>query len=136
MVIILFRVLIILALFFIFFATVQYIRSPQRKIQKAKEMYSFYFLDEPEDNKKNLQFTYKGCLFEGEKYLGTTETAFEVVNIDVTVRRPIELRGITKTDLAFLEEEILSKYPYATVNWKHPINQLIEQEETTIQRIK
>ncbi|HLR14288.1 MAG TPA: sigma-w pathway protein ysdB [Bacillota bacterium] len=136
MVIILFRVLIILALFFIFFAAVQYIRSPQRKIQKAKEMYSFYFLDEPEDNKKNLQFTYKGCLFEGEKYLGTTETAFEVVNIDVTVRRPIELRGITKTDLAFLEEEILSKYPYATVNWKHPINQLIEQEEATIQRIK
>lgn len=136
MVIILFRILIILAIAFIFLAALQYVRSPQRKIQKAKDMQSFYFLDEPEDNKKNLQFTYKGCLFEGEKYLGTTETAFEVVNIHITVQRPIELRGITKTDLAFLEEEIISKYPYATVTWKHPINQLIEHETATIERIK
>lgn len=136
MIVILFRVLIIVAIAFLFYALTQYLQSPLRKIKKAKDMHAFYFLDEPEDNKKNMQFTYKGCLFEGEKYLGTTDTAFEVVTIHITVQRPIELRGVNKTDLAFLEEEIVSKYPHATIYWKHPINQLIEHETATVQRIK
>lgn len=136
MVVMLFRVLIIIAVAFIFFTAYQYMRSPQRKLTKAKQMQTFYFLDEPEDNKKNLQFTYKGCLFEGEKYLGTTKTAFEVVDIHITVGRPIELRGINKTDLDFLGEEIVRAYPHATITWKHPINQLIEQDESNLERIK
>ncbi len=136
MVVILFRILIMIAVAFIFFTAYQYFRRPQRKLAKAKQMQTFYFLDEPEDNKKNLQFTYKGCLFEGEKYLGTTETAFEVVDIHITVQRPIELRGITKTDLAFLEEEVMNVYPHATIHWKHPINQLIEQNDSNLKRIQ
>ncbi len=72
-----------------------------------------------------MQFVYKGCLFEGEKYLGTTEDAFEVVNIHVTVRDPLELRGLTRDDLYFMEKEILMRYPYASIEWKHPINQLL-----------
>lgn len=136
MIIILFRVLIIIAMAFLFFSVYQYMRSPRRKIGKAQEMQTFYMLDEPDDNKKNLQFTYKGCLFEGEKYLGTTDTAFAVVNIHITVQRPIELRGITKTDLTFLEGKILDQYPHATIHWKHPINQLLNAADSTIQRIK
>ncbi|MBY7143199.1 sigma-w pathway protein ysdB [Virgibacillus sp. NKC19-3] len=125
MIVILFRVLILIALGLLVYTVIQYIRNPQRRLRIAKESNTFYFVDELEDSKKNLQFTYKGCLFEGEKYLGTTEEAFEVVNVHVTVRDPLELRGLTREDLYFLEREILIRYPYAKIEWKHPINQLL-----------
>ncbi|MFD2627937.1 sigma-w pathway protein ysdB [Oceanobacillus kapialis] len=125
MIVILFRVLVIIALALLVYTLIQYFRNPSRKLRLAKESSEFYFLDEPQNSKKNVQFVYKGCLFEGEKYLGTTEDAFEVVNIHVTVRDPLELRGLTREDLYFMEKEILMRYPFASIDWKHPINQLL-----------
>ncbi|MFC4022582.1 sigma-w pathway protein ysdB [Oceanobacillus longus] len=125
MVIILFRILILIALVFLVYTWIQYLRKPERRLQIAKESNEFFLLNDNNNNKKNLQLVYKGCLFEGEKYLGTTEESFEVVDIHVTVRDSIELRGFTRDDLYFLEKEILLLYPYAKVTWKHPINQLI-----------
>ncbi|UJL45023.1 sigma-w pathway protein ysdB [Virgibacillus sp. NKC19-16] len=125
MIVILFRILILIALALLVYTLIQYVRNPQRRLRIAKESKTFFFLDEPENSKKNLQFVYKGCLFEGEKYLGTTEEAFEVVNIHVTARDPLELRGLTRDDLYFLEGEILIRYPHAKIEWKHPINQLL-----------
>ncbi|MDY0396940.1 hypothetical protein RWE15_24925 [Virgibacillus halophilus] len=66
----------------------------------------------------------RGACFEGEKYLGTTEDAFEVVNISVTISNPMELSGMTREDLYFIEKEILIRYPHAKIEWKHPIDQL------------
>ncbi|MGJ9457161.1 sigma-w pathway protein ysdB [Oceanobacillus sp. CF4.6] len=125
MVIILFRILILIALVLLVYTWIQYLRKPERRLQIAKESNEFFLLNDNNNDKKNLQLVYKGCLFEGEKYLGTTEESFEVVDIHVTVRDPIELRGFTRDDLYFLEKEILLLYPYAKVTWKHPINQLI-----------
>ena len=125
MIVILFRVLLIIALVLLVYTLIQYYRNPSRRLRLAKEANEFFFLDEPNNSKKNVQFVYKGCLFEGEKYLGTTEDAFEVVNIHITVRDPLELRGLTRDDLYFMEKEILMRYPYASIEWKHPINQLL-----------
>lgn len=127
-VVILFRILILIALALIVYTAIQYMRSPERRLQTAKDSEEFFFMDDTDNSKKNLQFVYKGCLFEGEKYLGTTEDSFEVVDIHVTVRDPLELKGFTREDLYFLEKEILIHYPYAKVTWKHPINQLILTE--------
>ena len=124
-VVLLFRVLIVIALVLLVYTWIQYIRNPERRVRIAKESNDFIFHDDTYDNKRNLQLVYKGCLFDGEKYLGTTEDSFEVVDIHITVRDPIELRGFTRDDLYFLEKEILIHYPYAKITWKHPINELI-----------
>ncbi|MFG6119038.1 sigma-w pathway protein ysdB [Thalassobacillus sp. B23F22_16] len=124
MIVILFRLLILLAIIFIFYTFYSYIKSPGRKLKLAKESKTFYFYDDPDNSKQNFLITYKGVLFEGEKYLGTTESAFEVVNINVSTRQPEQLMGIERDDIYFLEKEILIRYPYATIEWKYPLNRL------------
>jgi hypothetical protein len=125
MIVILFRILIVIALALLVYTWIQYYRNPLRKLRIAKAEGDFYFLDDPNNSKKNVLFVYKGCLFEGEKYVGTTEDSFEVVDIHVTVKDPLELSGLRRDDLYFLEEEILIRYPFAKIEWKHPINKLL-----------
>lgn len=125
MLVLLFRILILLAIILLVYTWIEYVRSPERKIRIAKDLNQFYLADEPNNNKKNLRFVYKGCTFEGEKYVGIAEDSFEVTNIHVSVCHPIELKGVTREDLYFLESELLIRYPYAKIEWKHPINQLV-----------
>jgi len=125
MLVLLFRILILLAIILLVYTWIEYLRSPERQVRIAKELKNFYFVDEPNNSKKNLQFVYKGCLFEGEKYLGTTEYSFEVLNIHVTVRDSLELNGFTRDDIYFLENELLIRYPHAKIEWKHPINKIL-----------
>ncbi|MFG6116472.1 sigma-w pathway protein ysdB [Halobacillus sp. MO56] len=124
MIVILFRLLILLAIIFIFYTIYSYMSSPGRKLELAKQSKTFYFYDDPDNTKQNFLMTYKGVLFEGEKYLGTTENAFEVVNINVSARQPNQLKGIEREDIYFLEKEILIRYPYAAIEWKYPLNRL------------
>ncbi|MFD1039588.1 sigma-w pathway protein ysdB [Virgibacillus byunsanensis] len=125
MIVILFRVLILIAITLLVYTVFEYYRNPQRRLRIAKANQTFYFLDEANNSKKNLQLVYKGCLFEGEKYLGATEQSFEVVTIHIIAHDPLDLRGITKDDLYFIEKEILIRYPFAVIEWKHPIDQLV-----------
>ncbi len=120
-----FRLLLFVAIAFLFYTVYQYIINPKRKLEVAKNKRAFYFLDESDNIKKNFLMTYKGILFEGEKYLGTTENSFDVINISVSTHNPDALKGLERNDLYFLEEEILIHYPYATVEWKQPINSLL-----------
>lgn len=125
MIIILFRILILIAIVLLVYTFYQYYRNPKRKLNIAKAHNDFYFLDEASNSKKNFQFVYKGCSFEGEKYLGTTEQAFVVVDIHVYVQEPMDLKGFTREDLYFLEKEILTRYPYSKIEWKHPVDKLV-----------
>ncbi|GIO27782.1 sigma-w pathway protein ysdB [Ornithinibacillus bavariensis] len=125
MIVILFRILIIAAIILLLYSIIQYFRNPERLLQHAKISNGFYFIDEQWNSKKNIRLVYKGCQFEGEKYVGTTENSFEIVDIHVTVTDPIELQGLTRDDIYFLEKELLIRYPYAKVTWKHPIDKLI-----------
>ncbi|WP_047985052.1 hypothetical protein [Ornithinibacillus californiensis] len=125
MIVFLFRILIIAAIILLVYSIIQYFRNPQRLLQNAKEARGFYYLDERDNSKKNIRFVYKGCQFEGEKYVGATENSFEIVDIHVTVVDPIELQGLSREDIYFLERELLIRYPHAKINWKHPINKLL-----------
>ncbi|GGA86459.1 sigma-w pathway protein ysdB [Ornithinibacillus halotolerans] len=125
MIVIMFRVLIIAAIILLVYSIIQYFRNPQRQLENAKGTKEFYLLDEQDNSKKNLHFVYKGCQFEGEKYVGTTEDSFQIVDIHVTVHDPLELQGLTRDDIYFLEKELFLRYPHAKVTWKHPINKLL-----------
>ena len=123
--IILFQVFILISVAILLYTLYQYYHNPQRRLLKAQKLNKYFYLDEQNNSKKNLQIVYQGCLFEGEKYLGIAEDSFEVVNIHIIVRNPLDLKGITREDLAFLEQEILASYPHAAIEWIHPINQLV-----------
>lgn len=120
------RIAIILLIIYIFYKGVRYLTDPKRKLDEAYENGNYYFYDDVKNIRKNFFITYKGALFEGEKYLGTTENAFEVVSIFVYVHDAMKLQGFTREDFLFLEKEILMNYPNAKINWKNPIEQLMQ----------
>ncbi|ENH97049.1 hypothetical protein J416_07632 [Gracilibacillus halophilus YIM-C55.5] len=124
MIILLFRLLLFAAIIILLYSAYKYLMNPKRKLEVAQEKKAFYFLDDADNIQKNFLITYKGFIFEGEKYVGTTEDSLEVVNVIVYTHQPEQLHGFERKDLYFLEEEILMRYPYAKVEWKHPINRL------------
>ncbi|RUL56398.1 MULTISPECIES: sigma-w pathway protein ysdB [Lysinibacillus] len=128
MALLLFRFLIIALIIYIFYKGVRYLTDPKRKLDEAYENGQYYFYDDVKNVRKNFFISYKGALFEGEKYLGTTEHAFEVVSIFVWVHDTMKLQGLTKEDFLYLEKEIQMSYPKAKINWKNPIEQLMKNE--------
>ncbi|GAA0288530.1 hypothetical protein GGQ92_002700 [Gracilibacillus halotolerans] len=124
MIVILLRILILFAIIVLLYTAFKYIISPRRKLEIAQEKEEFYFYDDSSNTQKNFLITYKGFLFEGEKYLGTTENAFEVVTIIMHTKTPERLKGFERKDLYFLEQEILIRYPHAEIDWKYPMNRL------------
>ncbi|WP_226583594.1 sigma-w pathway protein ysdB [Halobacillus litoralis] len=125
MIIYLFRLLLLIAIAFIIYTAYKFIVNPKRKLELARDRQEFYFHDNKENTKENFLITYKGHVFEGEKYLGTTEDAFEVVTINVSAHNPERLQGLDREDIYFMEKEILIRYPYASIEWKYPVNRLI-----------
>ncbi|SFB17091.1 MULTISPECIES: sigma-w pathway protein ysdB [unclassified Bacillus (in: firmicutes)] len=119
---------LLLALFvFAMYATIKYMTSPLRKLEHAKDQKRFYFLDDPNNVRKNFLLTYKGVVFEGEKYLGTTDNSFEVVSIFVWPHSNSELRGISKEDFHFIQAQIITEYPAAKIDWKSPIKEFLNK---------
>lgn len=122
------RLLIIIVIIYTFYKILRYLFDPKRKLDEAYEKELYYFYDDIKNVRKNFFITYKGALFEGEKYLGTTDQAFEVVSIFIWTKDPAKLQGLTKEDLRFLQNEIKMNYPDAKINWKSPIEQLMQDE--------
>lgn len=123
------RLIVLALIIYLFYRLIRFILDPKRKLDSALESGTYYFLDDVKNVQKNFFIAFRGVLFEGEKYLGTTENAFEVVSIFVWVENPNKLQGFTKEDFHFLEKEILMNYPEARINWKNPIEQLMKQNE-------
>ncbi|MGH2318327.1 sigma-w pathway protein ysdB [Planococcus sp. 4-30] len=123
------RLIVLALIIYLFYRLIRYIVDPKRKLDAALESGTYYFLDDVKNVQKNFFIALRGVLFEGEKYLGTTENSFEVVSIFVWVENPDKLQGFTKEDFQFLEKEILMNYPEARINWKNPIERLMKQEE-------
>ncbi|QCR33207.1 sigma-w pathway protein ysdB [Lysinibacillus sp. SGAir0095] len=132
MALLLFRLLIIVLVVYIFYKGVRYLTDPKRKLDEAFENGEYYFYDDVKNVRKNFFISYKGALFEGEKYLGTTENAFEVVSIFVWVHDTMKLQGLTKDDFYYLEKEIQMSYPKAKINWKNPIEQLMKEQSNEL----
>ncbi|MBM7605681.1 cbb3-type cytochrome oxidase subunit 3 [Metabacillus crassostreae] len=125
MFVILLRLLLIIFILFLIYSGFKYLFNPKRKLELAHEQKQFHFLDDKENVRKNFLLTYKGVLFEGEKYLGTTTHSFEVVSIFIWAKATSSLQGLTLEDFSYVEEQIKKRYPHAKIDWKSPIKELL-----------
>lgn len=120
------RIVLIIAIIYIFTKIIRYLFDPKRKLDEAVEKGTYYFYDDTKDVRKNFFISYNGAVFEGEKYLGTAGDAFEVISIFVHVLDSMKLQGFTKNDFTFLEKEIRLNYPNAKIDWANPISNLMK----------
>jgi hypothetical protein len=123
------RIVIFFLILYLLYRSVKYIIDPKRKLELAQEQKRFYFLDNQENVRKNFHVTYKGVLFEGEKYLGATEKSFEVVSIFVWSKNISSLKGLTQEDFQYLQNEIKERYPNAKLDWKSPIHEFLQKKQ-------
>lgn len=128
MIIVLIRFFIIALIVYLFYRGIAFLVNPKRKLDDAYEKGLYYFYDDVKNVRKNFFISYKGTLFEGEKYLGTTDHAFEVVSIFVWAKDTMSLQGLNRDDFLFLEKEILMNYQDAEINWKNPIEKLMKKQ--------
>ncbi|RSK28106.1 sigma-w pathway protein ysdB [Bacillus sp. HMF5848] len=128
MIAILIRLIFFALLVFVIYRVINYILSPKRKLELAHEQKRFFFLDDKQNVRKNFLLTYKGVLFEGEKYLGTTPNAFEVISIFIWPKTSTQLKGLTRDDFNFIEYEVSQSYPNAKIDWKSPVREFLEKE--------
>jgi hypothetical protein len=129
MIVLLLRLLLIVLIIFLIYSGFKYLFNPKRKLELAHEQKQFYFLDDHANVRKNFLLTYKGVLFEGEKYLGTTTNAFEVVSIFIWAESTGTLKGLSVEDFSFIEEKVKKRYPYAKIDWKSPIKELLSKKQ-------
>lgn len=127
-----FRFLLIIVFVFAMYKLLKYLFDPKRKLDEALEKESYYFYDDSKNVRKNFFIAYQGALFEGEKYLGTTENAFDVVSIFVWIHDTVKLQGLTREDFLFLENEIRMSYPHAAISWKNPIEKLMNETQESV----
>lgn len=125
---ILLRIILLLIIFFLLYTAIKYMLSPRRKLELAHEQGKFYFLDDQKNIRKNFLLTYHGVLFEGEKYLGTTDRAFEVVSIFIWPKKTDDLNGLQRGDFLAIEEEIKKQYPAALIDWKSPVKEFLNRD--------
>lgn len=121
------RILLLAFILFLIYYLIKYIFNPKRKLELAHEQKRYFLYDDLNNVRKNFLLTYKGVLFEGEKYLGTTNQAFEVVSIFIWPRNLASLKGMTKDDFLLIEENVRINYPNAKIDWKSPIKELLKQ---------
>jgi hypothetical protein len=125
------RFLLFALIIFLIYSTIKYLLNPKRKLELAHEQKRFFFLDNKNNVRKNFLVTYKGVLFEGEKYLGTTENAFEVVNVFIWPHRVSSLNGLVREDFEFIEKRVQESYPNAEIDWKSPIHEFMKKSHSS-----
>ncbi|WP_062104448.1 hypothetical protein [Bacillus niameyensis] len=124
------RIVIIAFIIYLIYRMIKFILDPKRKLEAAHEQKKYFFYDVPDNIRKNFLITYNGVMFEGEKYLGTTERSFEVVSIFVWPHNPDLLKGLSYEDFKFIENEIQLRYPDSEIDWKSPIKELMAKNQS------
>jgi len=124
------RFLLFAIILFLIYSVIKYLLNPKRKLELAHEQKRYFFLDDQNNVRKNFMITYKGVLFEGEKYLGTTQNAFEVISIFIWPHDIAKLKGMVREDLQFIERKIQENYPNAKIDWKSPIKEFMEKDNS------
>lgn len=123
------RFLLFALIIFLIYTVIKYLLNPKRKLELAHEQKRFYLLDYKNNVRKNFFVTYKGVLFEGEKYLGTTENAFEVVDVFIWPHNVSALNGLVREDFLFIEKKVQELYPNADIDWKSPIHEFMKKNK-------
>ncbi len=122
------RILFFVGIVLLAFYWIRYLTHPKRKLELAHEKGNTYFLDDQKNVRKNFLITYKSVLFEGEKYLGTTEQAFVVKQIFIWTHSPSKLKGFVKEDFYRIEKLVRAQYSEAEIDWKSPIKEFLKNE--------
>ncbi|MCR2821926.1 sigma-w pathway protein ysdB [Lederbergia panacisoli] len=124
------RLVIFAFIIYLIYKTVKFIIDPKRKLESAHEQKKYFFYDNPENIRKNFLVTYNGVMFEGEKYLGTTERSFEVVSIFIWPHNADLLKGLSYEDFVYIENEVKLRYPDSEIDWKSPIKELLAKKRS------
>ncbi|WP_078579567.1 sigma-w pathway protein ysdB [Salipaludibacillus agaradhaerens] len=127
--VILFRIFLLLAVGIIIFSLIKYTLDPRRKLERAYHNGYFYLLDDPDNVRKNVLFTFRNALFEAEKFLGPADDSFEVTSIIVSSEDIDQLHGLSRRDFHFIEKELRLRYPKADIQWRPPISNLLKRLE-------
>ncbi|WP_280769862.1 sigma-w pathway protein ysdB [Salipaludibacillus daqingensis] len=127
--VILFRIFLLIAVGIIIFSIVKYLLDPRRKLEVAHRQGQFYLLDDADNVRKNVSFTFGNVMFEGEKFLGAADDSFEVTTIIVWTEDTDHLQGLSRRDFQFIEKELLLRYPKAEIEWRSPIHELLKRLE-------
>jgi len=123
------RLVIFAFIIYLIYKTVKFIIDPKRKLESAHEQKKYFFYDNPENIRKNFLVTYNGVMFEGEKYLGTTDRSFEVVSIFIWPHNADLLKGLSYEDFVYIENEVKLRYPDSEIDWKSPIKELLAKKK-------
>ena len=107
------RIILLIFIIFFFYVILKNIFTPSRKLKSARKQKRFLLLDS-DDVRRNFLLTYKGAVFTGEKYNGSTA-------ISITIWPQNNPSGLAKEDFNFIEKKIFEKYPNAEIHWKSPI---------------
>ena len=127
--ILLIRILLFVLLCLGIYWCFRFFLHPYRKINQAIEGKQTIMMDDKRNVHRNILLVYRGVLFEGEKYMGTKDHAFQIVKIHMWARRHEELVGLEKKDFEEIMSMIHSAYPHAEVSWKSPIRELLQNEK-------
>ncbi|MFJ7637508.1 sigma-w pathway protein ysdB [Peribacillus sp. NPDC097264] len=119
------RILLLALIIFFIYTTIKYLFNPKRKLELAHEQKKFFLLDDTSNIRKNFLLTYNGVMFEGEKYLGTTERSFEVISIFIWPKKTSALKGLKRDDFLKIERAIKKQYPDAMIDWKSPVKEFL-----------
>ena len=111
--------ILLFLLIFILYTQIKYWTHPKKKLKKAFHNGSFYFLDNSDNIRENFFITYKGHLFQGEKYTDNYTNASDVHSIFIWSEQLSSNYKISQEDILYIERIIHSSYPFATINWKN-----------------
>jgi cbb3-type cytochrome oxidase subunit 3 len=125
------RFLLLILLLFLIYQVIKFLISPKRKLELAHEQKKYFLYDDHDNVRKNFLLTYKGVMFEGEKYLGSTKDSFYVISISIWPQQVTSLKGFVHDDFHFIEQKIKKQYQTAKIDWKSPVKQFLHQ--TTLQ---
>lgn len=126
------RVLLLILICFGIYWCFRYFLHPFRKLNHAIEGKRTMIMDDRSNVHRNILLVYQGVLFEGEKYMGTKDQAFQIVKIHMWPRKNEELVGFKKKDFDEMMRLIHSSYPHAEISWKSPIRELLQSEKADL----
>ena len=106
---------LVLIFLIVLYITIKFINKPIRKLKSAQKRKTFYLLDDPTDVRKNFLLTYKGLLFEGEKYPNETS---EVTSIFIWLHDHNMADTLNTDDVHAIEKILYRHYPLTTIDWK------------------
>ena len=125
------RLLLLLLLLVLIYQFIKFIRSPKRKLELAHVQKRYYLFDDQDNVRKNFLLTYKGVMFEGEKYLGGKNDSFDVDTISIGVQQVISLESFVHEDILCIEQKIKKRYHNAVIDWKSPVKEFLHQSNSS-----